>query len=101
MDPAVVLVPGHAYVGVRVARGSDRYLYIDTALTGRASFDAAVVAAQRGLENTGSTKILTVRVDDARRAGIFPMPEPNELTPASAYSAADAGRPVASHTRAQ
>src|SRR3954469_7955536 len=31
MQPVVVVVPGHAYVGVRVAPGSNRYLYIETA----------------------------------------------------------------------
>lgn len=101
MDPAVVLVPGHAYVGVRVARGSDRYLYFDTALTGRANFDAAVAAAQRGLGRTNTAKVLTIRVDDARRAGILPMPMPTELAPASAYAGPENGRPVASHTRVQ
>ena len=75
MAPAVVVVPGHAYVGVRVARGSSRYLYFDTALTGRASFEAAVAAAERGLAKYPQSQILSVRVDDARRAGIFPMPQ--------------------------
>jgi hypothetical protein len=60
-----------------------------------------LVAAQRGLERTNSAKILTIRVDDARRAGILPMPMPAELAPASAYSSTETGRPVASHTRAQ
>ena len=87
MAPAVVVVPGHAYVGVRVARGSTRYLYFDTALTGRASFEAAVAAAERGLAKYPQSQILSVRVDDARRAGIFPMPQ--GLTTADANLTAD------------
>ncbi len=28
MEPVVVVVPGHSYVGVRLARGGNRYLNI-------------------------------------------------------------------------
>ena len=52
MDPVVVLVPGHAYVGVRTAPTGDRYLYLDTALTGRATFEAAVQSAETGMART-------------------------------------------------
>jgi len=75
MEPVVVLVPGHAYVGVRLATGSKHYLYLDTALTGRASFDAAVAAAEHGLARYPQAQVTYIRVTEARRAGIFPMPE--------------------------
>ena len=75
MEPAVVLVPGHAYLGVRTARNSDQYLYFDTALTGRADFEAAVTAAERGMGRIAESQISMIRVEEARRAGIFPMPE--------------------------
>jgi hypothetical protein len=75
MEPVVVLVPGHAYVGVRLAPGSKQYLYLDTALTGRAGFDAAVAAAEHGLAHYPQAQITYIRVAEARRAGIFPMPE--------------------------
>jgi hypothetical protein len=102
MDTSVVLVPGHAYLGVRVARASDRYLYIDTALTGRADFDSAVAAAQRGLARTSEDQILTVRVDDARRAGILPMPAGTSTDSTfKAYSVSGETVPMASHTAAQ
>ena len=39
MDASIVLVPGHAYAGVRVAEGSSKFLLIDVALTGRSTFD--------------------------------------------------------------
>jgi hypothetical protein len=74
MDPIVVLVPGHAYVGVRVARGSQRYLFIDSALTGRVSFEAAVQAADAGLAKYDTTQITRIPIDQARTAGIYPMP---------------------------
>ena len=42
MDSDIVLVPGHAFVGVRKARGGNQYLYIDVALAGRLGFESAV-----------------------------------------------------------
>jgi len=74
MDPVVVLVPGHAYVGVRVARGSQRYLFVDTSLTGRSTFEAAVAAADKGLAKFGPSQITRIPIDSARDAGIYPMP---------------------------
>jgi hypothetical protein len=70
----VVLVPGHAYVGVRVAHGSQRYLFIDSALVGRASFDNAVLAAENGLAKYNATQITRIPIDQSRSAGIYPMP---------------------------
>jgi hypothetical protein len=73
MDAEVILVPGHAYVGVRVARGSKKFLVIDAALTGRSTFSAAVASAERGLaRHRGAIK--PVLIENARSSGIFPMP---------------------------
>ncbi len=74
MDPVVVLVPGHAYVGVRLTRYSDRYLYLETALTGRARFEVATTTAERNLAHYDRSQLTFVRVADARQAGIYPMP---------------------------
>lgn len=74
MDPIIVLVPGHAYVGVRVARGSQRFLFIDVALTGRSTFEAAVRSAENGLAKFGPSDITRISIDQARDRGIYPMP---------------------------
>jgi hypothetical protein len=74
MDAKVVIVPGHAYVGVRVAPGSPRFLMIDAALTGRASFEGAVASADRGLARRPASQITQVLIPDARSSGIYPMP---------------------------
>lgn len=79
MDPVVVLVPGHAYVGVRVAAGSDKYLYIETSLTGHASFASAVQSAERGLSKVSPTSVVRIAIREARIAGVFPMPSPTGL----------------------
>jgi len=74
MEPSVVIVPGHAYVGVRVAQGSSRFLYIDAALTGRTTFEAAVLSSKTGLARRDAASITQVNIDQARSEGIYPMP---------------------------
>lgn len=74
MEPAVVLVPGHAYVGVRVAEGAKEFLFLDVALTGRSTFESAVASAQTGLERNGPSAITQINIEESRSAGIYPMP---------------------------
>lgn len=74
MDPVVVIVPGHAYVGVRDARNSSNYIYIETAITGRSSFKRAVKAADKRLAKLNEQDIIRIDIAQAREAGIFPMP---------------------------
>lgn len=75
MEPEIVLVPGHAYVGVKAAENSSKYIYIDVALTGRVPFARAVNSAERGLATLQPSQITTIGISDARRAGIYPIPE--------------------------
>lgn len=75
MEPVVVIVPGHAYVGVRVAKGASKFIYIDTALVGRAKFEQAVTAAATGLNKYEVSQVTKVFIAEARQAGIYPMPE--------------------------
>jgi hypothetical protein len=74
MDATVTLVPGHAYAGVRVAHGSQKFLFIDVALTGRSTFEAAVASAQRGLARYNASSVTRVLIQQARDSGIYPMP---------------------------
>ncbi|HJT00292.1 MAG TPA: hypothetical protein VJ756_14470 [Terriglobales bacterium] len=74
MQPEIVLVPHHAYVGVRVAPESDQYLYIETALTGRASFYDAVRAAALGMKRRRALQEVRIPIAEAREVGIYPMP---------------------------
>jgi hypothetical protein len=78
MDAVVVLVPGHAYVGVRESADSNSYLYLETAITGRAPFDTAMRAASQGIAKVAAKKIIRIPVSDARTAGIYPMPLPGQ-----------------------
>ena len=76
MEPVVIVVPGHSYVGVRVAHGSSRYLYIETALTARIGFEAAVASAERGLARFPASEARFIKIHEAREAGIYPLPLP-------------------------
>jgi hypothetical protein len=74
MDAKVIIVPGHAYVGVRVATGSSKFLLIDGALTGRVSFATAVSSAENGMARRAPASTIEIMIPEARSAGIYPMP---------------------------
>lgn len=74
MDATVVIVPSHAYVGVRTAHDSEKFLFIDVALTGRTTFEAAVASAGKGLAKYAPSAVTRVMIQQARDSGIFPMP---------------------------
>jgi hypothetical protein len=74
MDPVVVLVPGHAYVGVREAQNSENYLYIETSVTGRATFETAVLSASRGIGKYRPEQVIRIAIAKSRLDGIYPMP---------------------------
>jgi hypothetical protein len=94
MDPVVVLVPGHAYVGVREVQHSASYLYIETSITGRATFETAVLSASRGLGKYRPEQILRIPIAQAREQGIYPMPVADRSGQASTRGAAP-GAPAA------
>ena len=75
LQPLVVIVPGHAFAGVRLDRNSDRVLYLDlTALPG-GSFDAAAARARGWLDKTPPDQVLVVDVATARALGVYPLAE--------------------------
>jgi hypothetical protein len=74
MEATVVLVPGHAYAGVRVASHPGKFLMIDVALTGRNTFEQAVASAATGMARHNATAITRIAIPEARSAGIYPMP---------------------------
>jgi hypothetical protein len=74
MEPVVLLVPGHAYVGVRVSPKASKYLYIETAITGRASFEDSIASAARGVASYKLNDTIRISVTEARAMGVFPMP---------------------------
>jgi hypothetical protein len=75
MEPVIVLVPGHAFTGVRLAHGSSQILYLDLTVAPDGTFDAAVRRAQNWLQKTPEAQINLIDIATARSRQIYPMSE--------------------------
>jgi hypothetical protein len=76
LNPAIVLVPGHAFLGWETWEGSKEWRFLETTLIGRADFEAACQAGQRQYEDYQKhaphlVKLLPLA--DLRVRGIWPM----------------------------
>ncbi|HKU19911.1 MAG TPA: hypothetical protein VJQ50_02780 [Terriglobales bacterium] len=76
MDPAIVLVPGHAFAGVRLGAESPDWLYLDLTVLPRGTFQHALQRAEHWLKKTPPNQVLTVDVAAARALRIYPIPIP-------------------------
>jgi hypothetical protein len=80
MQPVVVLIPGHAYLGVRVDGSSDQYYFVETTMIGQATFDDAVTYAGKEFDDAqphlsgGDTDYGWVSITADRANGILPIP---------------------------
>jgi hypothetical protein len=74
LHPVIVIVPGHAFAGVRLGPQSPAVLYLDLTVLPKGSFDRAVSRAQYWLRKSAPNEVLTVDVAAARTLGIYPMP---------------------------
>jgi hypothetical protein len=76
LNPAIVLVPGHAFLGWETWRGSGEWSYLETTMLGSAEFEAACASGQKQYqthETLYPDAIKRHAVADLRRVGIFPM----------------------------
>jgi len=78
MKPVIVIVPGHAFTGVRLGPNSQDFLYLDLTVLPRGTFAAAVTRAQAWLKKTPPNEVLTVDIGAARALGVYPMPVSGE-----------------------
>jgi hypothetical protein len=76
MSPVIVIVPGHAFTGVRLGPNSSEILYLDLTVLPRGTFAQAVSRADGYMKGTPTEKILTVDVATTRKMGIYPLPSP-------------------------
>jgi len=76
MDPLIVVVPGHAFTGVRLGPKSSEVLYVDLTVLPRGTFAQARARANGYMEQTPTDRILTVDVSATRKMGIYPLPTP-------------------------
>jgi hypothetical protein len=73
MKPVIVIIPGHAFAGVKLGEQSQQILYLDLTVLPRGSFEQAIARAQGWLKKTPPEQVLTVDVASARAMGIYPM----------------------------
>ncbi len=73
MQPLLVIVPGHAFTGVRLGPDSDQVLYLDLTVLPKGSFDSAVARARSWLAKTPGEEVLVVDVASTRVLGIYPL----------------------------
>jgi hypothetical protein len=74
MKPVIVIVPGHAFTGVRLGPNSQDILYLDLTVLPRGTFAAAISRAQAWLKKTPQSEVLTVDIGAARSLGVYPIP---------------------------
>ena len=82
LEPLIVLIPGHAFVGVRLAPNSRETLFIETTLVGRrvisleSTFNAAVRegnAEYNNLITTNPSSVHIIDIKKERENGIYPL----------------------------
>ena len=74
MDPVLVIIPGHAFTGVRLGQESPDILYLDLTVLPKGTFAQAEARAQHWLKKTNPNEVLTIDVASARKMGIYPLP---------------------------
>ena len=75
LEPVIVLVPGHAFAGVRLARGSSEILYLDLTVMPDGTFEAAAQRARNWLQRTPKAQVNLIDIAAARSRQIYPMAE--------------------------
>src|SRR6266481_3712700 len=74
LKPVIVIVPGHAFTGVRLGPNSPNILYLDLTVLPRGTFAMAAARAQAWLKKTPQSEVLNVDIGAARSLGVYPMP---------------------------
>ena len=76
LNAALVLVPGHAFVGWEVWDGSDDWKFLETTMIGSHDFEAACLSGERQYEQAklfDSARLVMHRLGDLRARAIWPM----------------------------
>jgi hypothetical protein len=76
LSPALVLIPGHAFVGWETWDGSDQWRFLETTMIAESDFAAACVSGQRQYENCkkyNGHRLIKHKVTELRTRGIWPM----------------------------
>jgi hypothetical protein len=79
LKPVIVIVPGHAFTGVRLGPNSQDILYLDLTVLPHGTFAMATRRAQAWLKKFPADQVLTVDIAAARSLGVYPMPGSREM----------------------
>lgn len=74
LNPAIVLVPGHAFLAWETWRGSDGWRFLETTMIGSSAYEAACASAEKtaaAYKQRGQLTLLPLK--ELRAAGIMPM----------------------------
>jgi len=80
LEPAIILVPGHAFLAVRMDAVNAEYYVIETTMIGRASFEDAVIRGKEELDEAMphianmESSYAFITIADNRELGINPIP---------------------------
>ena len=75
INPLIVLVPGHAYLGIQLEKDMNAYVFLETTMVGNEKFSVAI-KAQSNFERTCSfptCPVWYIDVTEARKAGVNPL----------------------------
>jgi hypothetical protein len=75
LEPVVVFVPGHAYMGVRQTPGAMLLWPVETTMLGTAPFLSALLQGIGEYQNKSIPHIAEMDIKAARLAGVVPIPE--------------------------
>jgi len=78
LKPVLVIIPGHAFMGVKLGPNSRDILYLDLTVLPKGSFQRAEQRAQYWLKRSKPEEVLTVDIAAARALGIYPLPSAPE-----------------------
>lgn len=76
LNPAIVLVPGHAFLGWETWPGSGEFAYLETTMIGSAEFESACVSGSKQYQNFDTCYPDQIRrhsLSELRQQGIYPM----------------------------
>jgi hypothetical protein len=104
LRPVIVIVPGHAFVGVRLGpqtgsqEGGDT-LYLDLTVLPKGTLNQAIARAQSFLKKFQQEEILTVDVAAARVLKVYPLPRDNDAPPPAVTTSQNLPVPSSSSSR--
>jgi hypothetical protein len=78
LRPVIVIVPGHAFAGVRLGPQGDDTLYLDLTVLPKGTMNEAIARAGLWMKKFQPGEVLTVDVAAARLLKVYPLPPSDE-----------------------